>query len=124
MRKIEYCEKGYFNHIGENNKPQEIKRGIFHGFWSEGSNEDGIEAYALIELPDGTMYYRDPRQIRFLEPPEPRDLSQVVGGLATEKYNERLEQFRRWFNSLSAKENYNIEILFAKVYEIITAPAT
>ncbi len=124
MRKIEYCEEGYFNYPGEKNKPKNIKPGLLHCIFVLGSTEDGLEDIALIELPDGTMYYRDPRQIRFLEPPEPSDLSQVVGGWATEKYNERLEQFRRWFNSLTPETDYEIDVLFAKVYEIITGLTT
>ena len=44
---------------------QEPFTGYFHTFVSEGSNEDGIGAYAIIELENGKVDQADAYSIKF-----------------------------------------------------------
>ena len=42
-----------------------FETGYFHAFCSEGSNEDGIGAYAIIEMEDGKVDQVDSYKIKF-----------------------------------------------------------
>lgn len=42
-------------------------RGYFHGFSSEGSNDDGIICVAIVELENGQIIKLDSEKIKFLD---------------------------------------------------------
>ena len=69
MRKVQCCSKGFYTGSGPRT-PADFYEGLFHGFFSEGSNDEGIETYALVELHDGTMRTVQTHCIKFLEEPE------------------------------------------------------
>jgi len=66
MRKVEICGKGMYGGIGPQ-EPSELCRGVFHGFFSEGSNDEGIECYAAVEVPGGAVRMVATHKMRFLE---------------------------------------------------------
>lgn len=69
MRPVEYCEKGFYGRTG-NQAPVGIGTGMFHGFYSEGDLEGGIECYALVECDDGTVKMMATTRIKFIASPE------------------------------------------------------
>jgi len=54
MRKVEYCQTGFYGGVGKS-EPKDFKEGVFHGFFSEGDNEQGITTYALTEIENGEV---------------------------------------------------------------------
>lgn len=68
MREVEYCGQGYFGGVNFC-VPKDIKKGFFHGFFSEGNSTEGLETYALIENEDGTVSCIGSQRIRFTSPP-------------------------------------------------------
>lgn len=55
------------------------KSGFFHGFFSEGSNEEGVLACAVVELEDGICVSFASNYIRFLSQPAE---SNILDGMA------------------------------------------
>ena len=68
MREVKYVTHGYFGVECKNVGP--IKDGLFHGFFQEGSNENGMEAVAIIETTIGECLSVGARQIKFINPPK------------------------------------------------------
>ncbi len=68
MRKVEICSDGWFGGRGRS-EPHGFRPGSFHGFFSAGSNEDGIECYGLVELSSGVLEMVPTRNMKFLDDP-------------------------------------------------------
>ena len=87
MREVKYVTHGYFGVECKNIGP--IKDGLFHGFFQEGSNENGMEAVAIIETTIGECLSVGARQIKFINPPkseqgDSKNSSQAVQHLKAE----------------------------------------
>jgi len=67
LRKVEFCEKGYYTSSYPDQKPGDINNGFFHGFFSEGDNENGIETYAIVEDNEGIVHTVSTAQMKFLK---------------------------------------------------------
>ena len=68
MRKIEYCESGFYGREGSL-EPKGFKQGVFHKFAVEGSESEGLECYAVVEIEDGTVRTVSTARIKFLDKP-------------------------------------------------------
>ena len=66
MRKVKYCESGFFDSKHEATQPKNIQEGTFHGLFQCGNNDEGIDVYAMIETFLGTMKAKDTGQIKFI----------------------------------------------------------
>jgi len=68
MRSVEYCREGQYGGL-DNKKAAHFGIGTFHGFFSAGSNEEGIDCFALVEVPGGTIETMWTIRIKFLDNP-------------------------------------------------------
>ena len=68
MRKVTVCNKGFFGGV-DKNEASDFREGLFHGFFSEGSNDEGIECYALVEFFDGEVKMYQTHKIKFNDNP-------------------------------------------------------
>jgi len=66
MRKVEICNKGFYGGTLKNVQ-LDFEEGYFHGFFSEGNNEEGIEVYAIVERKDGTVMTVQTHKMKFAE---------------------------------------------------------
>ena len=67
LRKIEYCKKGYYK--SQTSPAEEIESGYFHGFYSVGNNDEGIDVWAIIEGSDGVVQDVSTARVRFFDQP-------------------------------------------------------
>jgi len=76
MRKVQICEKGYYGGSGKN-EPSNLCLGVFHGWFSEGSHDEGVECYALVELPSGHCNLIQTHRIKFLDNPPKSEAKEI-----------------------------------------------
>ena len=68
MRKVKYVTHGFFGGKG-NYAPSLIRDGWFHGFFQEGSLEQGADPCALVETSIGEVVSISASQIKFESQP-------------------------------------------------------
>ena len=69
MRKVEFCKTGFYGGTMVST-PSEFSTGLFHGFFTEGNINDGVNTWAAIEKDDGTMSFVAWHKIKFLDKQE------------------------------------------------------
>lgn len=69
LRKVKYCNQGWFGGIGQNAATIE-KDGWSHGVFQEGNNEGGIDPVVVVESLDGTINSYALRQVKFVNQPD------------------------------------------------------